>query len=372
MIFSKLWHWLGDTLAKRLFWLMWVTLVASHFVAFTSVTLTRMPGDVGAVLSRLPPMPSLPPMAGPRAPLPSEGGPPRPRGMTWEALALDYGIRIVLIALAAWWGSRWLARPMARLVEASHGLGTALDAGHALPRLDEARGTREVREAAQVFNRMAHDLKEQLDGRGLMIAALSHDLRTPLTRLRMRLETASTDAALRERSAADIREMNALIDSVLELFRGRQGGAPLQRVDVGALAQSLVDDLVEQGARVDGRCPSAVVRADALAVRRVLSNLLGNALRYAGAAQLRIEQDAQQVRLVVEDDGPGIPAAQLEAVFEPFFRVEGSRNRQSGGTGLGLYIARQLARRQGGELTLANRDAASGRSGLRAEFSLPR
>jgi signal transduction histidine kinase len=379
---SKPLAWLGDTLAKRLFWLMWVALIVSHLAAFLSVGFIYHRDDaVGPAggLERLPPLPALPPIGGPTAPPGNGRGMPPPpplaaappAALPWQAMALDYGIRLALIALAAWLGSRWLARPMARLVRASHQLGDALGRGQAPPQIDERRGTREVREAAQVFNRMARQLKEQFDARGLMISAISHDLRTPLTRMRMRLETGAAEAALRARCVADIREMDGLIDSVLELFRGQHANAPLQRTDVGALAQSLVDDLVEQGALVgvDGASAAdAIAPADPLALRRVLANLIGNGLRYGTHVRVTVESDREAVRVLIDDDGPGIPPAQLDAVFEPFYRVETSRSRQSGGVGLGLFIANELMRRQGGDLRLSNRAAG----GLRAEVGLRR
>ncbi len=385
--------WFTDTLAKRLFWLMTVALVASHFVAYLTVqALHAREGGrgVAAALERLPTMPSLPPMGGPppQPPPPPNGGarpdrpgtppgaapgaPPNgpPGGLPASALALDYGIRFALIALAAWFGARWLARPMARLVAASHQLGSALERNAAPPQLDEAHGSREVRETAQVFNRMASQLKQQFEARGLMIAAISHDLRTPLTR--MRLETQRDDALLRERCVADIREMDGLIDSVLDVFRGSNAGVPLQRTDVGALVQSLVDDMAELGQRVSAKCVPAVAAVDAVALRRVLGNLIGNGLRYGSRVQVTVASDAHAVRIVVDDDGPGIPEAQLDAVFEPFVRIDSSRSRQTGGVGLGLFIARELTARQGGKLTLSNHGHAPGHTGLRAEVCLPR
>jgi signal transduction histidine kinase len=409
---AKALHWLGDTLAKRLFWLLWVALVASHLVAWLSIDALRgadrAPG-APSMAQRMPTMPALPPIGpldsarpppgepppAPRGGLPPRNPPPgggigappsfpgpdagpnpgsaamRAPGLPGGLLALDLGIRALLIALAAWLGSRWLAKPVARLVRASHQLGDALAQGRPAPQIDEERGTREVREAAQVFNQMARQLKQQFDARGLMISAISHDLRTPLTRMRMRLETGDAAPALRERCVSDIREMDGLIDSVLELFRGQHAGAPLQRTDLGALVQSVVDDLVEQGAAVAADlAPSgdAVVPADPLALRRVLGNLIGNGLRYGVRVRVAVHGDDKALRVVVDDDGPGIPPAQLDAVFEPFVRVEASRNRGSGGVGLGLFIARELMRRQEGQLRLANRPEG----GLRAEVRLPR
>ena len=180
--------------------------------------------------------------------------------------------------------------------------------------------------------------------------------------MRLRLETGEVAPNVRERCVEDIHEMNRLVESVIEVFRPAEAAAP-QRVDLSALAQSAVDDLAETGAVVSFEGAAAVVSADPVALRRVVDNLVGNALRYAGSARVRVDLAAGVTRLIVEDDGPGIPEAELERVRQPFRRVEGSRNRTTGGTGLGLYIAQQLVRRQGALLSLSNR--AEG--GLRAE-----
>ncbi|MGM9483281.1 ATP-binding protein [Roseateles sp. NT4] len=368
-----------DRLGLRLFLLMWVALTVSHLAAWSLVTqAVRGFGDMpGPPPMRSEGRPAMPP---PRDEGFGNGPPPRrepgaqmpgrlptfpslpPASLPWRTGLVDYGVRLLVIALAAWWGSRWLARPVRRLVAAAQGLTPALAQGRPAPELNEDEGTREVRDAAAVFNRMAAELSGQFEERGLMIAAISHDLRTPLTRMRLRLETGEVEPGVRERCVEDIREMNRLVESVIEVFRPADTAEP-QRVDLSALAQSAVDDLAETGAQVSFEGPSAVVSADPVALRRVVDNLVGNALRYAGNARVRVDLAAGETRLVVEDDGPGIPEAELERVRQPFRRVEGSRNRATGGTGLGLYIAQQLVRRQGALLVLANRPEG----GLRAE-----
>jgi signal transduction histidine kinase len=362
-----------DRLGLRLFLLMWAALALSHLAAWILVTGTlQEPGDdPGGPPPHLQPEAVRPPPRsdfGDGPPPPQHGARPMPTfpslppSLPWHASLLDYGVRLLVIALAAWWGSRWLARPVRRLVSAAQRLTPALAQGKPAPVLSESDGTREVREAAAVFNRMADELSGQFEERGLMMAAISHDLRTPLTRMRLRLETGEVEAGVRERCIDDLREMNQLVESVIEVFRPAEA-ATMQRVDLAALAQSAVDDLAEAGAAVSFDGPSAVVSADPLALRRVVDNLVGNALRYAGSARVRVDLAAGVTRLVVEDDGPGIPEAELERVRQPFRRVEGSRNRETGGTGLGLYIAQQLARRQGAVLALSNRPEG----GLRAE-----
>jgi signal transduction histidine kinase len=406
-------RWWADTLFKRLLLLMWAALVISHLCAFfvvrsyTSAT-DQEPGRGMPTIPRV--MPSLPPgglfpggppdgppggaqgrppgradaprSAEPETPpgneLPGafDGGPPMEpggmgprRGLPATALWLDYGVRWLIIGIAAWYGARWLARPMGRLAAASTALAGSL--GRRVPRpapLDEERGTLEVQRTAAVFNAMATRLQQEFDAQNLLLAAISHDLRTPLARLRFRLEEIGAPA---ERCIADVHEMDRLIASVLEMMRDAQQQTPRQRVELRALVQSLVDDLSDQGRAVqllgdDGDAPM-VVLAQRAALDRILANLVGNALRYGGSAVLSLAARPDGVHLCIDDQGPGIPAEQLDAVFQPFYRVEGSRSRETAGTGLGLHIARDLARRNGGELSVTNRPEG----GLRAELVLP-
>jgi len=387
-----------DTLFVRLFLLMWITLVASHVIAYVAALPLAQPragagpggppGDGADRLgvARLPPLPSLPPgnpfaaEAGRQGPPPEpptgagpEGRPPGPPpaagvppGLPRSVLWLDYALRALVIALGAWLGARWLARPMQRLVRASGALGDGLATGRELPRLDERRGTREVRIAAQVFNRMAERLREQFDARGLQMAAVSHDLRTPLTRLRMRVEQLPPPQA--QAAATDIREMDELIAATLSVLREQRDGAGAQPVDVTALLQALVDDRAEQGHDVQLLAPAGALRALAhpAGLRRVVDNLVGNALRHGGRACITLATaGAGQLEICVDDEGPGIPAGELERVFEPWVQLAGAPARA--GHGLGLAIARDLAERDGGRLSLHNR--AEG--GLRARLLLP-
>ena len=406
-------RWWRDTLAKRLFLLMWAALVVSHVVAWLLVT-ELMPfqprgslppisgaaagpgGEApdaqgmqglaspgpsprqpsGAESSR-PPMP--PPLAPPRGVTPTFpslpptpgvpqvglSSPPAAPSLSPSMLALDYGARVLLIGLAAWLGARWLATPVSRLVAASRALAATLGAAQAPPRLEARGATVEVREAAEVFNEMAEQLHGQFRSRGLLMASVSHDLRTPLTRMRIRLEALKDQPGV-QRCIDDIREMDALIDTALQVFRDSGDDEALQPTDVHALVQSLTDDLQEQGRPVTLRGQAVVVPARALALRRVVGNLLGNALRYGGRADVQVLDDGNGVLLLIDDQGPGIPEAELERVFDPFYRVESSRNRAAGGSGLGLYIARDLLHRMGGRLRLVNRPEG----GLRAEVRL--
>ncbi|URI10035.1 ATP-binding protein [Aquincola tertiaricarbonis] len=387
-------RWCADTLFKRLFLLLWATLVVSHLAAFSVSTgwLWRTDAPAGP----MPTLPSLPPMD--LEPPPMAGGPPgarpgaRPEGPPGShadrrpgpppagdgppperphLLVLDYGVRLLLIGLCAWWGARWLSAPVRRLVEASRQLGAVVGRpGATLPRLDEARGTVEVREAAHVFNEMAQQLDESFRHRGLLMAAISHDLRTPLTRIRLRLESLGPEDDRVRRCVADVTEMDTLLEDALALFRGLGTPEPTQPTDITALVESLCDDAVELGQPVSfQRADDAAATAPAqpVALRRVVGNLLSNAVRYGGRVEVAVQRQGDQVVITVDDEGPGIPEQALKAVFEPFHRLESSRNRASGGSGLGLYIARDLAQRQGASVSLSNRP----QGGLRAEVRLP-
>ena len=288
-------------------------------------------------------------------------------------------MRFLLLGAVAWFGARWLTVPVRRLAGASAGLAEGLQQRRPVPLLDEHSGTVEVRQAAQAFNAMARQLREQFDAQALLMASISHDLRTPLTRLRLRLETtdANSARATHEACIGDVHQMDALIGSVLQMIRSQQQRRAPQRVAVAALLQALVDDLAEQGQDASLQLPAdeardATVDADPLALQRVIGNLLSNALRHGEVARVALTADRTTVTVTVDDTGPGIPAQELEAVFQPFYRAQGTRAPSDpalpGGTGLGLYIARDLLRHDHGELSLANR--AEG--GLRATVRLPR
>ena len=351
-----------DTLFLRLFLLMWVTLVLSHALAFGVVTTRLLPHGPAAAENGAPWGP--PPAGGPSLGDALPTMPSLPPDLPGRALWVDYGLRVLVIGLGAFVGARWLSAPMTRLSRAADALAHGLDRQQPLPSLDEAHGTREVREAARVFNLMAHRLQEQFDARGMHLAAVSHDLRTPLARLRLRLE--DLPAELTAASAGDIREMDELIDSTLAVLREQRSGGEARPVEMRALLEAIADDHAVGGADVtlaEGSPARALGRPAAL--KRIVGNLVSNALRYGGRARLAVTQDAHGVRVTVDDDGPGIPLEELEQAFRPWVRLQGSHARA--GHGLGLAIARDLAERDGGQLTLANREGG----GLRATLRLP-
>jgi signal transduction histidine kinase len=223
-----------------------------------------------------------------------------------------------------------------------------------------------VRTAIAAFNDMQASLRAHMRQRAQTIAAIAHDLRTPLTRLRFRAE--QSPDTVRDRMAADIEEMDALIAQAMAFVRGETTPERREVFDLDALASDCADGFIETGAAVTfdggGELP---VRADPAALRRALGNLIGNAVKYAGAARVMAFAEGGQAVVMVEDDGPGLPDDELEAVFEPFRRGERSRNRETGGAGLGLTVARQAARAHGGDVVLVNREGG----GLAARLTLP-
>lgn len=273
-------------------------------------------------------------------------------------LALMLMVVIVLI----WHVARMTVRPLTQLAVAARGLGEDL---HQAP-LSEA-GPSEVREAAQAFNAMQQRIRHDIEERERFLAAVSHDLRTPVTRMRLRSELLA-DENLRERSLRDLDEMQQMLTGALDFLHGKAVDETVGTIDMVALLESLVDDQAELGHQVSLSAPAAArIEGRPQALRRAIGNLIDNALKYGTHVAVALEEDGDSLRIVVEDEGPGLPEDQLETVFEPFYRAEPSRNRETGGVGLGLAIVRQIARNHKGTVTLANRPEG----GLRATLRLP-
>ncbi|HYC37621.1 MAG TPA: ATP-binding protein [Usitatibacter sp.] len=270
---------------------------------------------------------------------------------------------LLLLAVTAafsFWAVRLAVQPVRVLADAAERLSRNI----AEPPLPE-RGPEELRAATRAFNRMRERLKRHVDGRTLAFAAMSHDLRTPLTRLRLRLESLpEKDRAAIE---GDLAEVEGIAKSVVGLARELSPEEAVATVDLEALVRRLLDDYVPLGHHVAlaGRCSPVQGRADAL--RRAIANLVDNALKYAGAAEVALSDEAGHSVVRVCDRGPGIPEEHLQRAMQPFHRVESSRSRDTGGSGLGLAIARDIAEGHGGELTLENRDGG----GLCARLALP-
>lgn len=290
--------------------------------------------------------------------------PPAADRLPWQ-LAAQLAVLLLSVLLLAWLAVRWVVRPLHVLAGAAQALGQDLNS----PPLPE-QGPREVRQAAQAFNRMQQGLSQFLNERTRLLSALSHDLKTPLTRMRLRAELLD-DEPTRVRFEADLQEMEAMVTETLAFMRGLGGHEARAPVDVNALAQALVADQAALGRqlRVQGQAAAPCVGVASL-LKRALGNLLDNAALYGGAGPitLRITEQPGQLQLSVHDSGPGIPPAELERVFEPYHRLEASRSRATGGTGLGLGIARSIAQLHGGTLSLHNRPEG----GLEARLVLPR
>ena len=270
---------------------------------------------------------------------------------------------MAVMAVLSFVAVRWVTRPLHDLAEAANELGADLSR----PPLTES-GPREVRYAARAFNSMQERLSRYVRTRTAILTAMSHDLKTPITRLRLRAELLD-QPEVREKFIRDLSEMEGMVSTTLGYMRGLDDREAVRPVDVASLLAALQADAEELGHKV-------LVRGEAHSpfpgkpegLKRCLQNLLDNALRYAQDAELAVEDNAKALTLYVRDRGPGIPADQLDQVFEPFFRLESSRNRGTGGTGLGLSIARNIAQSMGGEISLRNREDG----GLEATLTLPR
>jgi signal transduction histidine kinase len=285
------------------------------------------------------------------------GGAPLPRN-----LRVNLTLLVLLLVIALYVTARTITRPISALARAADRVGR-----EAVPEQLPEAGARELREAARAFNTMQDRLHRYLDSRSRVLAAMSHDLKTPLTRLRLQVETLE-DPAVQARMVKELGEMELMVREALSLFRGLDDGEPAAPVDVNELLTSVQQAFSEMGAAVtvSGRA-LAPFSGKAHALKRCLTNLISNAVNFGTRAAVLVEDDGELL-IRVRDEGPGIPEAELERVFEPFHRLEHSRNRDSGGTGLGLTIARDIAQAHGGTLVLANLP----QGGLEAALRLPR
>jgi signal transduction histidine kinase len=270
----------------------------------------------------------------------------------------------VIIALLAFWASRRVTLPLTRFAEAADRLGADVMSAPPLPET----GPADLRRATAAFNRMQERLKRLVADRTQMVAALSHDLRTALTRLQLRAEFIA-DPEQQRKAEGDLDDMRAMLEQTLSLTREEVDAEPIAPIDLASLVQSLCDDLADAGQKVAYSGPDRLTFACRRgAVKRALANLIDNAVRYGGGAEVMLAGTDGGAVVTVADRGPGIPPEMLEKVFEPFVRLETSRSRETGGHGLGLPLARAAARRHGGDVTVAAR--AGG--GLEAKLALPR
>lgn len=278
-------------------------------------------------------------------------------GVLASLSAMALGILLVSVFLV-----RSMTAPLRSLATAADRIG--IDA--ASPDLPQA-GPREVRVAATAFNRMQARIKRLIEDRTQTLAAVSHDLKTPITRLRLRAQFVGDDD-LRQTIESDLDEMEAMIQSTLDFLRGDATGEEVRTVDLGTILETVCDQLSDGGYDVVLRSDlHAPLRCRPLAVKRAFCNLVENAVRYGTRARVALKQQADELIVTIDDDGPGIPAAELDRVFDPFYRLEASRSRETGGTGLGLTVARSTIRAHGGDIRLANRDGG----GLSVTVILP-
>lgn len=276
---------------------------------------------------------------------------------------VSLGVMAVIVLAVAVWAVRRVTAPLASLSAAATRLGDNLNASP-IPET----GTIETRQASRAFNAMQARVRGLIENRTRMLAAISHDLRTSLTLLRLRVENVE-DRPEREKMLETIAEMDSMIGATLDFAREVVETEPPRRTDITALVESVVDDMADAGLPVAMKpAPPAVMECRPGALRRALRNLVDNAVKYGKSADVSVEVGTDAIGIVIDDQGPGIPQRELDRVFQPFYRIEGSRNPDTGGIGLGLAIALSIVEAHGGRLKLANREAG----GLRASVLLPR
>lgn len=289
--------------------------------------------------------------------------PPRPISLAAPGDLLTYGALFILcVGILAAVVARMTMRPLKRLAQAATELGNDIER----PPLPE-QGATEIRQAAAAFNAMQQRIRHHIRQRSHILAAITHDLQTPLTRLRLRLEKVE-DEELRNRLLSDLSAMQTMVREGLDFARSLDSKETPQRLDLDSLIDSVAADASDAGQSAVARSHTAAsVMARPVALRRCLTNLLDNAVKYGHMAKVSAEVEGGFAVIRVHDDGPGIPEEEMEKVFDPFYRLESSRSRDTGGTGLGLTIARNIAEQHGGTLKLRNHPGG----GLEAVLTLP-
>lgn len=278
-----------------------------------------------------------------------------------QRVALWFVLSAIVMAPVAYVFARRLAAPIQLFADAAERLGRDPRA-EPLP----VKGPAEIRVAATAFNEMQERLRRYVEDRTAMVGAIAHDLRTPLTRLRFRIEGLPEEQ--RAKMSNDIDQMEEMISAALTFVRDASRPGERTPLELSSLLESLCDEMAETGASTEVESGEKVVLdGDPMALRRLFTNLLENAVKFGGRARTRVFRDASNAVVEIEDDGPGIPPADREKVFEPFYRREPSRSRQTGGIGLGLAVVRSIARGHGGDVLLVNRVGG----GLTARVQLP-
>ncbi len=287
---------------------------------------------------------------------------PPPLPLWSPGFLVSIGFMAVAVILFALGAARWIMAPLATFTQAAEKLARDVKA----PPLP-VDGLAEVRGAAQAFNAMQQSIRRVLDDRTQMMAAIAHDLRTPITRLRLRTEMLPS-SAVQKRILRDLSEMEAMVDASLQFVRQDFTEERSEPIDLAALLATVCDETGETfGDAAFAWSGSVTYVCRPLAMKRAFSNLIGNAVKYGQRAAVRLEGGTSGVAVFIDDEGPGIPAEEAEAVFAPFYRIETSRNRSTGGIGLGLSVARSIVRAHGGEIHLSNRPEG----GLRVLVALP-
>jgi signal transduction histidine kinase len=278
-----------------------------------------------------------------------------------QRVVLWFSLSALLMSPVAWIFARRLSKPFQVFADAAERLGRDPRA----PAL-ELKGPAEIGVAARAFNEMQQRLQRYVEDRTAMVGAIAHDLRTPLTRLRFRIESLPEEQ--RAKYAADLDQMEEMITATLAFVRDATRPGERTPLELSSLVESLCDEMAETGARTEVEPGEKVVlEGDPMALRRLIANLLENAVKFGGRARARVFRDAGHAVVEIDDDGPGIPPQDAEKVFEPFYRREPSRSRQTGGIGLGLAVVRTIARGHGGDVSLINRTGG----GLTARVELP-
>ena len=278
-----------------------------------------------------------------------------------QRILLSLALSFVAMAPVAYVFARRLSSPIRLFADAAERLGRD-------PRAEPLvlKGPSEIGIAVRAFNDMQERLRRYVEDRTAMVGAIAHDLRTPLTRLRFRIESLPEEQ--RAKMSADIDQMEAMISAALTFVRDASRPGERTPLELSSLLESLCDEMAETGHATQVESGEKVVlEGDPMALRRLFSNLLENAVKFGGRARTRVFRDANNAVVEIEDDGPGIPPGDREKVFEPFYRREPSRSRQTGGIGLGLAVVRSIARGHGGDVDLVNRVGG----GLTARVQLP-
>lgn len=284
------------------------------------------------------------------------------RMLVWQIGAQTLVLYCMVLLPLLWAGYR-IARPLKELAQAAQRF-TPGDGSDPV----EERGPGDVKAVIAAYNALSLRVNAMLEEKDRMLGAIGHDLRTPLAALRVRIESVEDDDD-RARMADTIDEMNRTIEDILSLARIGRPSEPPTEVDVAALIDAVVDDFVDLGADVKAEeTERLTMRLRPSLMRRAVRNLIENAVKYAGGAEVKLVPGPKSVEIKVCDRGPGIPEDKLSSVFDPFTRLETSRNRETGGIGLGLALARAIVREAGGDILLANRDGG----GLVATIALPR